>query len=98
MTTNEVNEIINTLASMGAFLKIAIDLINKGDEEPQPKKRKYKKVKPQAQKPQATQQNNKNYFFTVADDTTQKYNIIVSDIEPKKSKSGQVGKYNIIVE
>ena len=87
---------------LGLFSSYAIAKSTSGFIFKEPKKQKRRKqtkrtIKAQATKQQQTQ-SNKNYFFTVADDETQNYNIIVSELEQSKRKSGQIGKYNIVVE
>lgn len=86
---------------LGLFSSYAIAKSTSGFIFKEPKKQRKKQIKrtikAQATKQQQTQ-SNKNYFFTVADDETQNYNIIVSELEQVKRKSGQIGKYNIIVE
>lgn len=96
MNNIKIDDLFFALFSSYAMAKVTSDFLLK---EPKKQRRKQTKrtIKAQATKQQQTQ-SNKNYFFTVADDETQKYNIIVSDLEKRERRTGQIGKYNIIVE
>lgn len=96
MNNIRIEDLFFALFASYSMAKVASDFLLK---EPKKQRRKQveRTIKAQATKQQQTQ-SNKNYFFTVADDETQKYNIIVSDLEQRERRSGQIGKYNIIVE
>ena len=96
MNNIKIDDLFFALFSSYSMAKVTSNFLLK---EPKKQRRKQVKrtIKAQATKQQQTQ-SNKNYFFTVADDETQKYNIIVSDLEKRERRTGQIGKYNIIVE
>lgn len=97
MNNIRIDDLFFVLFSSYSMAKVTGDFLFKELNKPKRRKQVKRTIKAQATKQQQTQ-SNKNYFFTVADDETQKYNIIVSDIEQRKRRSGQIGKYNIIVE
>lgn len=97
MNNIKIDDLLFALFSGYAMTKATSDFIFKEPNKPKRRKQVKRTIKAQATKQQQTQ-SNKNYFFTVADDETQKYNIIVSNLEQRERKSGQIGKYNIIVE
>lgn len=97
MNNIRIDDLFLLLFSSYSMAKITGDFIFKEPNKQKRRKQVKRTIKAQATKQQQTQ-SNKNYFFTVGDDETQKYNIIVSDVEQSKGRSGQIGKYNIIVE
>ena len=97
MNNIRIEDLFFTLFASYSMAKVTSDFLLKEPKKQKRRKQTKRTIKAQATKQQQTQ-SNKNYFFTVADDETQKYNIIVSDIEQRERKSGQIGKYNIIVE
>ena len=97
MNNIKIDDLLLGLFSSYAIAKSTSSFIFKEPKKQKRRNQTKRTIKAQATKQQQTQ-SNKNYFFTVADDETQKYNIIVSGVEQSKRKSGQIGKYNIIVE
>lgn len=97
MNNIRIDDLFLLLFSSYSMAKITGEFLFKEPNKQKRRKQVKRTIKAQATKQHQTQ-SNKNYFFTVADDETQKYNIIVSDIEQRKGRSGQIGKYNIIVE
>lgn len=97
MNNIRIGDLFLLLFSSYSMAKVTGDFVFKEPNKPKRRKQVKRTIKAQAIKQQQAQ-SNKNYFFTVADDETQKYNIIVSDIEQRKGRSGQIGKYNIIIE
>lgn len=97
MNNIKIDDLLLALFSGYAMTKATSNFIFKEPKKQKRRKQTKRTIKAQATKQQQTQ-SNKNYFFTVADDETQKYNIIVSGLEQRERRSGQIGKYNIIVE
>lgn len=97
MNNIRIDDLFLLLFSSYSMAKVTGDFIFKEQNKQKRRKQVKRTIKAQATKQHQTQ-SNKNYFFTVSDDETQKYNIIVADIEQRKRRSGQIGKYNIIIE